>query len=232
MHVRMAVWLLCTELLLGSAGAASADPVDPLPLVRVEAPPGSDGPLVVILSGDGDWVAIMRDLAAAAASAGAPVLGLKSRAYLTRPRSPDELSAALEPEVRAALRAAHRDALVVIGYSRGADFVPFVVNRWPGDLRERVRAIALVGLSEHASFEFHLEDLLHTVQRPTDVPTRPELEKLHGIPITCIRGADESDSFCERPVPGMQVSTHAGGHRATSDDGTIAVALRAVGLAR
>jgi type IV secretory pathway VirJ component len=199
------------------------------PFVRVAAPAGTTGPLVLLLSGDGDWAAFVRGLAEAAAARGAPVLGLKSRTWLAEPRTPEQSAELLETAVRAQLAALNRHDLVIVGYSRGADLAPFAVNRWPEELRARVRAIVLVGLSEHASFEFHLEDLVRDVERPSDLPTRPEVERLAGIPLTCVRGTDEEGSFCAFPVPGMHVLQHQGGHRAGGD--VAAMVLRELGLA-
>ncbi|HET8699202.1 MAG TPA: AcvB/VirJ family lysyl-phosphatidylglycerol hydrolase [Gammaproteobacteria bacterium] len=223
-------WLVCAGLLVAPAGGLLADASGDLPLVRVAAQ--GDGPLLLVLSGDGDWVDFMSDLAAAASAHGSPVLGLKSRSYLSQPRKPDEVAAGLERAVRAALGEWHRNELDIVGYSRGADMAAFVVNRWPEDLRARVRGIAFIGLSERASFEFHFDDLVRDVRRATDVPTRPELEKLAGIPLFCVRGEREQNSFCDNPVAGMRVATHVGGHRATSAGGTVDIVLRALGIVR
>ncbi len=203
-----------------------------LPLVRVEAPPGSSGPMILLLSGDGDWAPFPRQLSELAATHGSPVLGLKMRSYLSQRRTPDEMAAALAPVVRGQLGDWGRSELMVVGYSRGADIAPFVVNRWPEDLRSQVSGIAFVGLSERAGFEFHIDDLMFDIARSTDLPTRPEVEKLVGKPMWCLRGADENESFCERPVKGMQVATHPGSHRAGRDDGTAQLVLHELGLDR
>jgi type IV secretory pathway VirJ component len=94
-----------------------------------------------------------------------------------------------------------------------------------------VRAVALVGLGERASFEFHLEDLVREVARPTDLAIRPEVEKLGAVPLLCMRGESERGSFCERPVSGMRTLVHPGGHRAPDVPGTIALLLRELKLA-
>jgi type IV secretory pathway VirJ component len=214
------------------ASAASLDAADELPLVRVPAPDGTTGPMILLLTGDGDWAAFPKALSAMAAARGAPVLGLKMRSYLSKPRTPDETAAALAPVVRAQLAAWNRTALLIVGYSRGADIAPFVVNRWPEDLRSHLTGIAFVGLSEHASFEFHLNDLLLDIVRPTDLPTRPEVEKLVGTPMWCMRGADEENSFCDHPVTGMQVTVHPGSHRATGDPVNAQLVLHDLGLER
>jgi len=65
-----------------------------------------------------------------------------------------------------------------------------------------------------------------------NLPTRPEVEKLIGTPMWCVRGADEGDSFCNRPVAGMQVATHPGSHRASGDDATAQRVLHELGLDR
>jgi type IV secretory pathway VirJ component len=203
-----------------------------LPLVRVEAPAGTTGPMILLLSGDGDWAPFPKQLSELAAAHGAPVLGLKMRSYLSQRRTPDEVAAALAPVVRGQLGDWGRSQLMVVGYSRGADIAPFVVNRWPEDLRSQINGIAFVGLSERASFEFHYTDLAFDIERATDLPTRPEVEKLVGMPMWCLRGADESASFCDHPVTGMKVATHPGSHRAGGDDGTAQLVLHELGLDR
>src|SRR5512138_647391 len=92
-----------------------------LPLVRVPAPAGTTGPMILLLSGDGDWAAFPRELGELAAAHGSPVLGLKMRSYLSQRRTPDEMAAALVPVVRGQLDDWGRSEITVIGYSRGAD---------------------------------------------------------------------------------------------------------------
>jgi type IV secretory pathway VirJ component len=223
---------LSLVVILSLARMALSGAAEELPLVRVPAPADTTGPMILLLTGDGDWAPFPKELSGLASAAGAPVLGLKMRSYLGKPRKPEELADALAPVVRAQLQAWNRTEFMLVGYSRGADAVPFVVNRWPEDLRKQLTRIVFVGLSEHASFEFHLTDLMLDTQRPTDLPTRPEVEKLAGIPMWCVRGADEENSFCDHPVDGMQVTIHPGSHRAGGDVATAQVVMQDLGLSR
>jgi type IV secretory pathway VirJ component len=233
LRVNRVTALIVAGLLFGACVVVRAAPADSLPLVRVPAAPGGDGgPMVLLLSGDGDWAAFDRDLASAIVAQGSPVLGLESRTYFSTARTPGETAVALERAVRAQLAEWRRESLVIIGYSRGADVAPFVLNRWPADLRALVRVAVLISASERASFVFHLEDLVRDVARPTDLATRPEVEKLHDISLVCVQGEDEPASFCEHPVPGMRVLMHPGGHRVPSDAGTIALIVRELGLTK
>jgi type IV secretory pathway VirJ component len=229
--IRLAVGLVVTLSLALATLPRAAEERD-LPLVRVAAPAGTKGPMLLVLSGDGDWAPFPRQLGELAAARGAPVLGLKMRSYLAQRRTPDEMAAALAPVVRRQLAEWSREQFAVVGYSRGADVAAFVINRWPEDLRAQLMGVAFVGLSERASFEFHYDDLVFDIERPTDRPTRPEVEKLIGMPMWCVRGADEKQSFCDRPVTGMQVATHTGSHRAAGDEGTVQLVLHALGLDR
>ena len=48
--------------------------------------------------------------------------------------------------------------MILIGYSFGADVLPFIVNRLPDDLRKRIASVNLLGLSTEATFEIHVAD--------------------------------------------------------------------------
>ncbi len=54
------------------------------------------------------------------------------------------------------LEAWTKERITLIGYSFGADVLPATINRLAKDLRERIDLVALLGLSEQASFEFRL----------------------------------------------------------------------------
>ena len=56
------------------------------------------------------------------------------------------------------LAAWHAQRVLMIGYSFGADVLPFVVNRLPPDVRAQVASVSLLGLDAHASFEIHLAE--------------------------------------------------------------------------
>ena len=170
--------------------------------------------LALVLSGDGNWASFIRHVADTLSARGVPVVGLESRAWLSRPRSPDELVHDLEPVARHFLRAWGADDLVVVGFSRGADFAPFLVNRLPDDLRARILGVALFSPTRMASFEFHLPDLVGYTPRATDLSTVPEVDALAPIPVLCVYGTEDEHTLCPRLPPGLAevVATDAGHH--------------------
>jgi type IV secretory pathway VirJ component len=225
-------FLLAGVFGLAAPGLPSQARPQPLPTVTV-APAGGDGsaPLVLLLTGDGDWGRFPKILADTLAAHGAPVLGVKMRSYLKTPRTPDEASADIGAAVQSALTEWHRSDLMVVGYSRGAALAPFIVSRWPGALRARVRRIVFVGLIDHAGFHFHTMDLIRDVHRPTDLPVPPEIEKIREIPMVCLVGESEQHSFCSRAPPGrFTVVVHPGGHVVHDEADTVPEVLRALDL--
>jgi type IV secretory pathway VirJ component len=196
--------------------------VHDLPLVEVPPPAGAsaasrartpaESSLVVLLSGDGDWADIDKGIADALSKAGAAVVGLKSRSYLqTKPRSPDSMARDVERIIRHYLPLWGRDRVILLGYSRGADFVPFVANRLPADLRSRVALLGMFGMENDANFEFHWMDVVRDTKRPSDLPVAPELARLRGTRMLCVYGSDEKDSACRAADPSLIERVERGG---------------------
>jgi type IV secretory pathway VirJ component len=168
--------------------------------------------LAVVISGDGGWASLDRQVGERLAQHGIPVVGVNSLQYFWRARTPDQAGADLTRILQHYLTSWNATQVMLVGYSRGADVLPFMVNRLPSDLRERVRLVALLGIGKTAGFEFHFADLVGG-GGAGEQPTGPELARLRGLPVICFYGTDESDSGC-RGLPVDLATTVAmkGGH--------------------
>jgi len=204
------------------APAAAPPPVNDLPVVEVPAKQPVGDLLAVIVSGDGGWASIDHDVANDLAEKGVPVVGLNSLQYFWSARTPDGAAADLQRIARHYLAAWGRQQLLLVGYSLGADVLPFMANRLPPDLLGRVRLIVLLGPSRKTSFQFHLTDWLGG-SGGGDRPVLPEVAKLRGRPLLCLYGQEEQDSLCTEigglgKAVALQGSHHFGGDYASLAD--------------
>jgi len=189
-------------------------PVRDLPLVQISVPPEAGRPMALVMSGDGDWARFIRELGDTLAAHGIPVIGLESRAWMKGPRTPEELATAMERVLRYYLKTWGVDHFIIVGYSRGADWTPFLVNRLPADLRSELQGIALFSPALEASFEFHLEDLVRFVHRKTNRATLPEMAEIHDLPVLCVYGARDKEAMCPSLTPSQaEIVQRDAGHR-------------------
>lgn len=197
-----------------------------LPLIEVPAAKAGGDALAFLITGDGGWAVTDRGVAGLLAEQDIPVVALNSLDYFWTRRTPESASRDAERILRHYLAAWRKEEIIVIGYSFGADVLPFVVNRLPEDLRARVRLMALLSPSRSADFEFHLTDWLSSESRKTSLPVLPEVEKLQGTKILCFYGSDETDSLCKelRPELGKAI-LREGGHRLGRDFEPVADAI-------
>jgi len=198
------------------AASAAAGPCGDLPLVEVPgAKPASDA-LVIILSGDGGWGKTEKGISRDLAESGVSVVGWNSLSYYWRKRTPDGAAADLERIARHYMASWHKERLVLVGYSFGADVLPFLVNRLPEDVRSAVRTLALIGPCRYADFEFHLGNWLGRASSSPEYRTKPELEKLRGMnmKIFCFSGENDSDVLCPELDSALAATiVLRGGHR-------------------
>jgi type IV secretory pathway VirJ component len=198
--------LLDAQRQLSRAPAVAALPPDTgvadLPLVPVPSA-GTSDTFAVLLSGDGGWAGIDKELAAKFAAAGVPVVGLDSLRYFWSARTPEGLAQDLDRVLRSFAVQWKKSRALLIGYSQGADVLPFAVSRLPASSRGLVAHTVLIGPGEKASFEFRLSNWVK--RDGGGLPLKPELQKLLAADTLCVYGTNDRDTVCPR-VPTTQVT--------------------------
>ncbi len=194
-----------------------------LPIIEIRAAAGAPATdrLAIMLSGDGGWAGLDKDVAAALAAQGIPVVGVDSLRYFWTARTPDGIAADLDRLIGYYTVAWHKPKVLLLGYSQGADVLPFAVNRLSAAARSQVALTAVLGLSPHALFEFHLSNWLG--DDASGPATLPEMNRIAGIPVVCVYGADESDSLCPSLDPHrFTLIETQGGHHFDGDYAALA----------
>jgi type IV secretory pathway VirJ component len=179
-----------------SAHPAPQRPADinDLPVTEVHASGSGADEFALLLTGDGGWAGLDQELAARLAANGVPTVGLNSLKYFWTERTPQQTATDVARVLRHYLAAWGKQRVLLVGYSFGADVLPFVVNRLPPELREHIASVNLLGIDSNASFEVRIADWVGS--DAGGPPTRPELAALTHLPVLCIYGEGESDSIC------------------------------------
>jgi type IV secretory pathway VirJ component len=219
-----------------TAGTRAAQPVAPLtlkdlPLIEVpHTGAGNDDLFAVLLSGDGGWAGIDKDVAHSLAEQGIPVVGWDSLRYFWTARTPEGLSRDLDRTLDYYAATWGRPHALLIGYSQGADVLPFAVNRLPAAARNRILTTTLLGLGRNAAFEFHLSNW---VGPATGLPILPEYQKMSRAKTLCVFGTGDKDSLCADFPAGTPGTVElSGGHHFDGDyDGLARMVLTFAGRA-
>jgi type IV secretory pathway VirJ component len=186
-------------LLLPSGLARAVD--QPLPLDEVPAPARrADAPLVIFLSGDGGWAEFVREISTRLAGDGWDVVGFDLRKYLWTPRTPAEATAAVARIILEYDAKWHHSHLVIAGFSRGADLAPFVVNRLPAEMRNRISLVVLLSPGQVADFEFRIGNFIRPPHPETQRPLLPEIQRLQ--PPWVLLHGKEDDETIKLPITG------------------------------
>ncbi|NNM61822.1 MAG: hypothetical protein HKM03_06595 [Steroidobacteraceae bacterium] len=207
-------WVVVAATLLApwAQGCGRGAPLADLPLTVVAAAPGTHSPWFgIFLSGGGGWRGIDRRIGHSLAARGIPVVGWNSLKYFWSPRTPEGASLDLSRVIRHYSRLWGKSRVVLIGYSQGADTLPFMVNRLPASIHGLVGLTALIGFGDRAAFEFRLASLL-SVRRDV-LPTAPELDHWRGSPYLCLYGRKDHEASCaDLKGPWLTSIEMPGGH--------------------
>jgi type IV secretory pathway VirJ component len=154
--------------------------------------------VAIFLSGDGGWRDIDRQIGEALSRSGVSVVGVDALRYFWRERTPEETARDLERLIAYYTARWARPKVLLIGYSFGADVLPFAVNRLPPQVRRQVQLISLLGFATVADFEIRIAGWLGG-HGDSALPTLPEIHRIDGTKIQCIYGDEEDDTGCTAP---------------------------------
>jgi len=240
----MVGWAIATGVLavLGSCAACGGVriPVTPgaeegrmhaLPLRPLPAAEGSAGrAFAIVLTGDGPAGGLGKAVARDLSNAGVPSVIWHSLRYYWTPKTPEQGARDLDAVIRHYAGAWGRERVVLVGYSMGADVMPFLINRLPRETRERIGGVALLALAHDAVFEFRVEQWWGTSGAPRRA-TRPEVERLADLPVICVWGRGDDKAACPRfGTAPVRIVELGGGHHFEGDQPRLLRVVRDLAL--
>jgi type IV secretory pathway VirJ component len=194
--------LLLTASDLGITGLITV-PAKPIP--------GKDS-MVLLYTGDGGWRITDRGLARDLADHGIPVVAINSLHYFWTRRTYQETANDCARVLMHYRSVWKKNRVIVVGYSFGADVLPFVLNRLPKTLQPQIQLVALLSPTGSADFEFHLYQWFSRRKPEHSKSVLPELEKLKGTKIVAFCGSLDAEAYCRHIPAGIAkvVMLHSG----------------------
>jgi type IV secretory pathway VirJ component len=194
-----------------------AGDVADLPLIELPAQ-GNSGLMAVLLSGDGGWRDLDKTIAEKLQSLGVSVVGWDSLRYFWRKKSPEKTAADLGAIISWYGSKWHAEKVALIGYSFGADVLPFAYLGLPQFQEDRVVTLSLLGLESAADWEIRVFGWLGAPPSPQATPIGPVIEAIAPGLIQCFYGEEEQDSFCPNLAPrGAEIIRTKGKHHFDGD---------------
>ncbi|MCQ8783224.1 virulence factor family protein [Mangrovibrevibacter kandeliae] len=185
-----------------------------LPITELDATPTRDT-MAVIISGDGGWRDLDKEVGGYLQGEGVPVIGVDSLRYFWSERTPEQTAADLSRIIETYRKRWHVRHVLLAGYSFGADVLPAVYAELNPAIRQRVVQLSLMALSETADWEVSVSGWLGVDTGGT--PTLPPLGKIDPKLVQCVYGTEEDDSACPALKGKAEVIAIEGGHHFDED---------------
>lgn len=163
---------------------------DDLPLIVTPAK-NDTLPFAIIISGDGGWNNWDQSLANSLAQRGVGSVGLDAQKYFWSKKTPEETTVAIAKIIQQYSTLWKKQKFIFIGYSFGADILPFIVNRLPTDLKNKVELVTLISPDKNADFEIHISDMLNFGNSKDQYDVVEELNKVSKNKVICLFGEGE-----------------------------------------
>ncbi len=193
-----------------SSLTAASEPFGKLPAVDLPSTSSKLRAVAILVSGDGGWRDLDKTIGEWLSTQGVHVIGLDALHYFWSKREPQELAR----DVTALIKDANpQDDLPVmlIGYSFGADTLPFAYPLLPQALKDRTKVIALMAPGLSTSFQVTISGWFGIDDSGYDIP-----QAIAALPVDrviCVSGKEEDKSACRDPA--LKNVTHIeteGGH--------------------
>jgi len=174
------------------------DKVKNLPLIiTLSKTPDRQAPVALLISGDGGWYGFEQSIADSFAKQGIPTIGLDSKKYFWHRRTPEETASDIARALDFYGKEWGREKFVLIGYSLGAEIVPFIVTRLPEEIKSRIESAVLLSPATTTDFEIHISNMLGMGNKQNTYNTIDEIVKMQSVPTLLIFGDGEKTQIPE-----------------------------------
>jgi type IV secretory pathway VirJ component len=209
-------------LLLAVLQVHAQSGINNLPVVTKAPAAGTNSPLILYITGDGGMKKFSANVIESFHQKNYPVVALNALKYFWSKKTPQQAAkdvAALIKYYQSQWGGNH--GILLIGYSLGADVMPFIYTSLPPEVAAEVKQLVLLSPSQNTDLEVHVSDMLgKSGNKGMSIPA--EINKIAGKPLLLVFGAEEKDfNFSALNVP-YQKLILPGGHAYDEDANGVA----------
>jgi type IV secretory pathway VirJ component len=153
--------------------------------------PTQDMPVALLISGDGGWYSFEQTIADRLSESGISTLGLDSKKYFWKRTTPEQTAADIANLLNYYGREWGKTSFILIGYSLGAEIVPFIVNRLPEEMKPKVISSVLLSPDTRTDFEIHISNMLGMGNKQNIYNVTEEIRKMQPLRTLIIFGSGE-----------------------------------------
>lgn len=196
----------------GYAKTRVIDSIPKLPVIVLPAKNDADMPMVLLITGDGGWKDFDPKLANQFVNEKIPVVALNALHYFWNKKSPEQTTGVVQYLLNRYMDQWRKKTFILVGFSFGADVMPFIVNRLPSGLMNSCRGVVLFSPGTSTDFEIHIAQMLSN-HRKWKYDVVQEMEAMKPIKLLCFFG-DEEHEFPVKILskPDWEVMYLKGGH--------------------
>lgn len=224
MYVRSICFMVLLQLRLSAVFAQSAA-VEQLP-VTANAPAGSDKhPMVLFISGDGGMKKFSVNMADAFTSRGYAVVALNALKYFWKKKTPEQAGADVAALLQHYGSQWGHQSFLLVGYSMGADVLPFIFNNLPAGLRAQTKQLVLMSPSRYTDMEVHVAEMLGKTTK-NGMSVAGAINRITDHPLLLLFGEGEDDfNLQELHISNYQHMVLPGGHHYDNEAGNVVQAI-------
>lgn len=186
--------LLLLAILAGIVPADAQRDISKLPVtVKVPATPVPGHPVVFYITGDGGMKKFSVDMLNTLAGKGYPVIGLNALKYFWSKKTPEQAAADVAALMQYYAGQWNNHSFILVGYSMGADVLPFIYHKLPEPLKGQVRHLVFMSPSASTDMVVHLSDMLGKTSTPGSMNVPAAMNNITGKPLLLIFGQNEKD---------------------------------------
>ena len=205
------------DLLRPFFAPVKAEGVADLPLVEMPAQPRTRR-MAVFISGDGGWRDVDKRVSERLQQLGVSVVGWDSLRYFWSRKTPDQAAADLAAVLDAYERKWNCDEVALIGFSFGADVMPFLYNRLDPQEQRRIALISILSPGEAADWEIKVAGWFGAGPSNAATPLAPAVATMPGDRMQCFFGDQDSGRSCQFfAARGAEVFEKKGDHHMDGD---------------